>query len=325
MPIHRVGLVDALGLSPLPLALRQARRAVFGDGQTPRSRFDQTSLHIFTPSLSVSTWLGRMRADRLVPIMNFVNRTPTPVEEGWSVRVTRVRDWRGGRLTYDSHNGTDFVVPPGLPVCAAAPGRVMAIRREFNRGGLKLYLDHGGTLVTTSNHLSRVLVTVGQQVQRGEVVGWSGYSGIDGVVGFPWVAPHVHYNVWHGGVAVDPYAADDSEVSLWRRRNDPVPWQPGDVVDDGPWLSSSSSSSFTEAGIARCLAFCADSSVRRTVNDLDSLSARGSELLIESITYPTRFSTPEAGRLLFETVPARSPRLDLPFQAVDVAGTIAIR
>ena len=89
--------------------------------------------------------------------------------------------------------------------------------------------------------------------------------------------------------------------------------------------SSSSWSSFSEAGVVRCLAVCADDNVRRTVNDLDSLSARGAELLIESITYPTRFSTPEAGRLLFETVPARSPRLDLPFQAVDVAGTIAIR
>ena len=315
-----VSLVDALGLSPLPLAVRQAKLTLFGDGrQTPPSRFDTTSLHIFTPRLAVSTWLGRARPDRKVPILNFVNRTPTPVEEGWSVRVTQVRDWRGGRLTYDSHNGTDFVVPPGTAVCAAAPGRVASIRREFNRGGLKLYLDHGGTLMTTSNHLAKVLVEIGQDVRRGQVVAISGYSGLDAVVGFPWVAPHVHYNVWHGGIAADPYAASGDEVSLWRRRNDPVPLQPGEVVQDPPW-----SSSFSDAGVARCLRACRDDEVKQLVTGLSSVERRGAELLIETITYPTRFSTPDAGRLLFDAEPSRTPRLDLPLCADDFDGTAAI-
>jgi len=312
-----VPLVEALGLSPLPLALRQARLAVFGDGgQTPRSRFDTSSLRLFTPRLAVSTWLGRARVDRRAPILNFVNRTPTPVEDGWSVRVTQVRDWRGGRLTYDSHNGTDFIVPPGTPVCAAAPGRVVSIRREFNRGGLKLYLDHGGTLVTTSNHLSRVLVEIGQDVMRGEVVAVSGYSGLDAVVGFPWVAPHVHYNVWHGGVSADPYAASDDEVCLWRRRNDPVPLGPGESVEDPAWATS-----FSAAGVARCLQACRDDRVRRLVESQPSVERQGAELLIETITYPTRFSRSDAGRLLFDEVPPRTPRLDLPLHADDYDGT----
>lgn len=316
MPRIRVPLVDALGLSPLPLALRQAKLTLFGDGrQTPRSLFDTSSLHIFTPRLAVATWLGRARPDRKAPILNFVNRTPTPVEAGWSVRVTQVRDWRGGRLTYDSHNGTDFVVPPGTEVCAAAPGRVASIRREFNRGGLKLYLDHGGSLVTTSNHLARVLVEIGQDVRRGEVVALSGYSGLDAVVGFPWLAPHIHYNVWHGGVAVDPFAASDDETSLWRRRNDPVPLQPGEQLDDPAW-----SSSFSAAGVARCLASCRDDAVKALVSGLTSVERQGAELLIETITYPTRFSTAEAGRLLFDDVPPRSPRLDLPLSCDDFDG-----
>lgn len=320
MPRIRVGLVHALGLSPLSLALAQTRVALFGDGRhAPKSRFDTTSLRIFTPRLALSTWLGRVRADRKAPILNFVNRTPTPVEEGWSVRVTRVRDWRAGHLTYDSHDGTDFVVPPGTQVCAAAPGRVVAIRREFNRGGLKLYLDHGGTLFTTSNHLAHVLVTVGQDVRRGECVAISGYSGLDAVVGFPWLAPHVHYNVWLAGVAVDPYAAVDGEVSLWRRRNDPVPLQRGEVVDDPPW-----SSSFSAAGVARCLAACRDDEVRAQLASLGDAERRGAELLIESITYPTRFSERDAGRLLFEGAPARLPRLDLPLHADDFTGTVIL-
>lgn len=316
-----VSLVEALGLSPLPLALRQTKLAVFGDGrQTKGSRFDLTSLHILTPHLSVTTWLGQVRDDRRAPILNFVNRTPTAVDEGWSVRITQIRDWRGGRLTYDSHNGTDFVVPPGTPVCAAAPGRVVSIRREFNRGGLKLYLDHGDTLVTTSNHLARVLVKVGDDVARGQVVAISGYSGIDAVVGFPWVAPHVHYNVWYGGVAADPYAASDDETSLWRRRNDPVPLGASDVVEDRPW-----SSSFSADGVARCLAACRDDDVRAMIGSLDSVERQGAELLIETITYPLRFTDPEAGRLLFDDVPARAPRLDLPLHRDQFDGTVIIQ
>lgn len=313
-------LVEALGLSPLPLAMRQAKLTLFGDGRrTPRSRFDTSSLNIFTPTLALTTWLGRVRPDRRAPILNFVNRTPTPVEEGWSVRFTQVRDWRGGQLSYDSHNGTDFVVPPGTPVCAAAPGRVAAVRREFNRGGLKLYLDHGGTLLTTSNHLARVLVEVGQDVGRGEVVAVSGYSGLDAVAGFPWVAPHVHFNVWYGGVAVDPYAASRDEVSLWRRRNDPVPLAKSETVDDPAW-----SSSFCAEGVARCLAACLDDEVKKMVLELDDVERRGAELLIETITYPTRFTEPEAGRLLFDEVLPRRPHLDLPFSADDFVGTVAI-
>lgn len=320
MPTRNVPLIEVLGLSPFALALRQAKLAVLGDGgDTPRSRFGLSSLGIFTPRLAVSTWLGRVRADRKVPILNLVNRTPTPVADGWSVRITQVRDFRGGRLTYDSHNGTDFVVPPGTPVCAAAPGRVVSVRREFNRGGLKLYIDHGGTLVTTSNHLAKVLVEVGQDVARGELVALSGYSGLDAVVGFPWVAPHVHYNVWLSGVAVDPFAARDDERSLWRRHNAPVPLAPGEGVEDPPW-----SSSFSEAGVQRCLAVCRDGAVRDFVEGLASVERRGAELLIESITYPTRFAVEEAGRRLFDTPASREPRLDLPFAASDFDGAFCI-
>jgi murein DD-endopeptidase len=320
MPRVSVPLVKALGLSPLPLALRQAKLAVVGDGITPKSRFDLTSLHIFTPQLSVRTWLGHMRDDKRAPIMNFFNHTPTPVEEGWSVRVRQVRDWRGGALTYDSHNGTDFVVPPGTPVAAAASGIVVAIRREFNRGGLKLYIDHGGSLVTTSNHLSDVHVAVGDHVGRGQVVATSGYSGLDAVIGFPWVAPHVHYNVWYGGVAVDPYAPSDAEISLWRSRNDPIPWDGVSVDDDEGHVVGS----FSAAGVDRCLSAVAVSDLKDRVAAIADVQHKGTELLIESITYPTRFRVPEAGRLLFDDVAPRSPRLDLPFCREDITGTFII-
>ena len=120
----------------------QVRMALAGDVYSPGSRWGLSSLKIFRPALSVKTWLGWRPGDGLVPVPNFFNRTQTSVEDGWSVRVTQVRDFRGGRATYDSHNGTDFVIPPGTLVVAPAAGVVGRISSEFHRGGLKVLIDH---------------------------------------------------------------------------------------------------------------------------------------------------------------------------------------
>ncbi|MDP2344907.1 MAG: M23 family metallopeptidase [Deltaproteobacteria bacterium] len=313
----RVSLVEALGLKPLPLAARQMGKVLFGDPLTPKTRFDLTSLKIFMPRLSVETWLGRKRSDRLIPILNFVNRTPTPVEEGWSVRKTQALDWRGGALTYDSHNGTDFVVPPGTRVCTAAPGVVRAIRREFNRGGLKVYVDHGQALVTTYHHLSRSSVSIGQELARGAEVGLSGASGADSTFMFPWAAPHLHFNVWYAGAAVDPYAAP-GEVSWWREKNDPRP------ADDD--AAGDVSGSFDREGVARCRAACRDAEIERVVAaQQHDLQLQGIELLIEAITYPTRFRGTEPGKTLFsEDQRAPWPALDLPFRRDEFDGSIIL-
>ena len=73
-------------------------------------------------------------------------------------------------MTYDIHNGTDFATPVGTRVVAGAPGVVRRVSSEFHRGGLKVFIDHGGGLVTGANHLSRALVRVGERVSRGQLV-----------------------------------------------------------------------------------------------------------------------------------------------------------
>lgn len=92
----RIGIRETFGLSPLPRRVREAWLAVRGDPLVPPSRFGLSSLGIFHPALSVKTWLGWSPPDRRAPIINLYNRTPTRLEEGWSVRKTQVRDFRGG-------------------------------------------------------------------------------------------------------------------------------------------------------------------------------------------------------------------------------------
>lgn len=309
--LKRLSFSETFGLRPVGLTLAQTRLVLRGDPRIPPSRFGPSSLRVFTPRLSLATWAGQRVGARTIPILNLFNHTPTPVQDGWSVRATQTRDFRGRGLTYNSHNGTDFVVPPGTQTVAAAAGRVVAIRREFNRGGLKVYLDHGGGLMTSHHHLGRALVEVGQPVRRGQPVALTGYSGLDGFLFFPWVAPHVHYNVVLGGVLVDPFGPP-GEVSLWREHNDPSPSNGVEIAGD-----STEGTRFDPQLVDRLLAMLLDAQRRRELGDIADLGLRAAELIIEATTYPTRFSSPTAARVLFPVPPERAPRLDLPFRAED--------
>jgi murein DD-endopeptidase len=301
---------ETFGLFPLATRLREVAITFRGAEGVPPSRFDASSLGILQPRLALDTWLGRRRADRRVPIYNLFNRTPTPIAEGWSVRKTQTRDFRGGSLTYDSHNGTDFAVPPGTEVVAAAPGRVLRISSEFNRGGLKVFIDHGRGLVTTSNHLGRALVREGDRVRRGQAIALSGASGVDMLLMFPWNVPHVHWNVWLDGEPVDPFA-EPGEVSLWRRWNDPVP---NDfTADDSNEEPTDWEARFVDAAIAACDV----ASVRDELRAIRTRAVRAMAVLFQMNYYPTRFSR----RVSPHGAPSpRTPRLDLPFQSTDFVG-----
>lgn len=303
-------LREVFGLSPFPERAREALRALRGEPGVLPSRFDRTSLGVFMPALSVRTWLGQRRADRRVPIYNLVNRTPTPVSEGWSVRKTQVRDFRGGQLSYDSHNGTDFILPLGTVVVSPAPARVLRISRELDRGGLKIFLDHGRGLCTTSNHLGRALVELGQTLRRGEPIALSGYSGIDAIVSFPWSAPHVHFNVWLDGETADPFAAP-GETPLWREGNDPRPARADE--DDAPFTPTE----WDEAGVAAAIAACTQPAVRDELLAEPSLERRAMNLIFHRNYFPLRFT--ERPRVIRGEV-AREPRLSLPLRPEDFEG-----
>lgn len=311
--MRAVSLRESLGLQSLRLAWAQTKIALAGDAFVPKARFDATSLGILRPALSLSLWAGRLRDDRLTPILNLVNRTPTPTSEGWSVRRTQLSDFRGRALTYDSHDGTDFCVPPGTPVVAAAPGRVLGERREYQRGGLKLYVDHGGGLVTTYNHLARALVRVGETVRRGDRIALSGAAGLDATMLFPWLAPHLHFNVWLNGVAVDPFARE-AETSLWREPNAPSPAEADLGEEPGPVEH------FDAEPIERALATCRDPRFAAAARAIPDVDRRAIFVLAETIIYPTRFEAPQAGRLLYPEPAPRTPRLDLPFERATIRG-----
>lgn len=308
-----LSVAEVFGLSPLRKRLAEAALILRGDPTTPGVRYDRTSLRQMTRVPGWRLWAGQRPYGRRVPVSNLFNHEQPPPEEGWSVRVTRVRDFMGGRLTYDSHNATDFATPVGTRVVAAAPGVVLRVSSEFNRGGLKVFVDHGEGLVTTSNHLARALVRVGDRVRRGQVIALSGYSGLDGLVTFPWGIPHVHFNTWLDGAYVDPFAPP-GETALWRAGNWPAPFR-GDDAEAAQ--EPCTPTDWDDDAMARALAACRSPASRAEVSSFDDRGERAMALLFHMNYYPTRFA--ERPCLYRERHPRR-PRLDLPFHRDDYDG-----
>ncbi len=304
---------EALGLHPLRERWTQTQIALRGQEDVPPSRFDLTSLSQLRPRVAWPLWRRRFAVPRRAIVTNLFNHRQTPVEEGWSVRRTQVLDFRGRDLSYDSHNGTDFAIPVGTPVLAAAPGEVGRVVSEFNRGGLKVFVDHGDGLMTTSAHLARALVREGDVVERGQPIALSGYSGLDALVTFPFGAPHVHFNTWLDGEPVDPFP-HDGKPSLWRAGGLP---EPSRGRAEEPFTPSR----YSEAGVAEAIPACRTCSSREELSSAQPLARRAARTLVEMNYYPTRF--PERP-LVYTERHERAPRLDLPFAADAFDGVVFV-
>ncbi|MBC7098002.1 M23 family metallopeptidase [Candidatus Bipolaricaulota bacterium] len=98
--------------------------------------------------------------------------------------------------TPDFHTGIDLAVPEGTQVHAAAPGTVTW---AGTRGGygLLVILDHGDGYSTYYGHLSQIIVHVGQFVEVGQVIGFSGNTGLS-------TGPHLHFEIRNLGEPIDP-------------------------------------------------------------------------------------------------------------------------
>jgi murein DD-endopeptidase MepM/ murein hydrolase activator NlpD len=95
------------------------------------------------------------------------------------------------------HTGVDISAPLGTPVLSAADGIVYLTESSAGYGRIVL-IDHGNGMRTLYAHLSRYAVVPGQEIRKGEVLGYSGASGRV-------TSPHLHFEVRMGGAAVNPY------------------------------------------------------------------------------------------------------------------------
>ncbi|MET0525571.1 MAG: peptidoglycan DD-metalloendopeptidase family protein [Nocardioides sp.] len=125
----------------------------------------------------------------------FLNRpVPGYVTSPYGYRVHPIYGY------YSLHDGTDFHAPCGTPLHAAGTGKVISAYYSSVWGN-RLFVGLGnvnGKYVTVIyNHLSGYNASVGQTVQRGQVIGYAGTTGWS-------TACHLHFTVMVNGQTVDP-------------------------------------------------------------------------------------------------------------------------
>ena len=134
---------------------------------------------------------SRLLESRLQSLM-VPNSPPVegPIGSGFGLRPDPIT----GRAAL--HAGLDFPADTGTPIHAAAGGLVLESAWHPAYGNV-LEIDHGNGLVTRYAHCSKVLVSPGALVKRGQLVALVGNSGRS-------TGPHLHFEVLVDGVPQNP-------------------------------------------------------------------------------------------------------------------------
>lgn len=157
-------------------------------------------------STEKEAYITELEVDRLLRLSKFELEKYQEVENSLTDIKERLRHtpsvwpttgWvsRGYGMKYDPftgykqmHRGMDIANKTNTPVIATADGRVSIVSSATQLGRM-ITLDHGFGYRTRYGHLNKILVTRGQRVKRGDVIGLMGSTGYS-------TGPHLHYEVF---------------------------------------------------------------------------------------------------------------------------------
>jgi murein DD-endopeptidase MepM/ murein hydrolase activator NlpD len=171
-------------------------------GQTPAMAERGVLLEDY---LRINRDLRRANAEELVALARRSAPSALWNEPFLALRGAKVMSSFADRRTYvyegrevdeQTHLGFDLAAVERTPVPAANRGTVL-LARYFGIYGNAVVLDHGLGLQTLYGHLSAIDVKEGQTVERGELLGRTGATGLAG-------GDHLHFTTLVGGLPVDP-------------------------------------------------------------------------------------------------------------------------
>lgn len=119
------------------------------------------------------------------------NKDLTRIASGFGYRIDPIYK------TTKMHAGIDFTAPQGTPIYATADGVVTIGGNTGDGFGNHVVISHGYGYETLYGHMVRTKAKRGQQVKRGEIIGWVGSTGKS-------TGPHCHYEVHKSGNKIDP-------------------------------------------------------------------------------------------------------------------------
>lgn len=206
---------------PPPLSGRERQKSVTGRSRTwtDAGRGNPTWF-IYKVQPGDSSYAIARKFDITVAALQAVNNLPDParlqvgqsllipvtgarlIKEGlsWPVRgrISSPYGWREHPIykRRQFHGGIDIAVPTGTEIRAAASGKVL---KAENMGsfGLGVILDHGHQVTTWYGHNSRLLVKAGERVVKGQVIAYSGNTGVS-------TGPHLDFRIKVNGNTVNP-------------------------------------------------------------------------------------------------------------------------
>ena len=95
------------------------------------------------------------------------------------------------------HNGVDMAAPAGTPIYAAKSGKVTTASYQAGGAGNYVSINHGDGFSSVYMHMTRYIVSKGQYVQAGQVIGYVGSTGIS-------TGNHLHFGISYKGEYVNP-------------------------------------------------------------------------------------------------------------------------
>lgn len=104
------------------------------------------------------------------------------------------------------HRGTDFAAPHGSPIRSVTDGIVNFSGRHGGNGNF-VRIAHSNSLATSYSHMSQILVSSGQRVLQGQVIGYVGSTGLS-------TGPHLHFEVYKNNQVVNPQTVSFESASL---------------------------------------------------------------------------------------------------------------
>lgn len=102
-----------------------------------------------------------------------------------------------GASTY--HQGVDMACPTGTPIYATRSGTVTKASYQAGGAGYYVSINHGDGFASIYMHMSRYVVSAGQTVTQGQLIGYVGSTGVS-------TGPHLHFGISYGGTYVNPMA-----------------------------------------------------------------------------------------------------------------------
>ncbi len=200
-----IGLATDLPVGDYPLEVRIDGEPVSGPPSVfvDEGGYERISLTVPQESIDLLSDAAAIQEERRLVTEAYARFTPERLWSGpWLVPAQGPisnpfgvqRSVNGG--PFGTHGGTDIVADGGTPIVATASGRV-ALAQPLYLLGSSVIIDHGAGLLTGYHHMSSIAVESGQEITKGDLVGFVGATGF--VSG-----DHLHWEARIHGVKVDP-------------------------------------------------------------------------------------------------------------------------